>query len=73
MRLASWAICGTLLINAAFGLVVAGAVHAARPASAPAPAAVPTLAHCTRHAPDGTRRPVSGHYLAAMRMGWAVG
>jgi hypothetical protein len=71
MRLASWAICGSLLINVAFGLVVAGAVHAAHPAPAPAPA--PALAHCTRHTPDATRRPVSGHYLAAVRLGWAVG
>ncbi len=69
MRFASLAIGGSLLINAAFGLVVAGSVHAARPA----PAATPSLAHCTRHTPDATRRPVSGHYLAAMRMGWAVG
>jgi hypothetical protein len=69
MRLASWAICGSLLINAAFGLVVAGSVHAAHPVPAPAAA----LAHCTRHTPDATRRAVSGHYLAAVRMGWAVG
>ena len=67
MRLAGWAIFGSLLINGAFGLVVAGAVHAAHPVT---PAA---LAHCTRHVPDATRRPASGHYLAAMRMGWAVG
>jgi len=67
MRLASWAICGSLLINVAFGLVVAGAVNAAHPVTAPA------LVRCTRHVPDATRRPVSGHYLAAMRMGWAVG
>jgi hypothetical protein len=67
MRLASWAIVGSLLINVAFGLVVTGAVHAARPAVATA------LAQCTRHAPSAPRRPVSGHYLAAVRMGWAVG
>ncbi len=67
MRLASWAIFGSLLINVAFGLVVTGAVHAARPAVATA------LAHCTRHTPGATHRPVSGHFLAAVRMGWAVG
>jgi hypothetical protein len=53
----------------AFGLVVAGAVTAARPVGA-------ALAQCTRHAaaaPAATRRPVSGHYLAAVRMGWEVG
>lgn len=68
MRLASWAIGGSLLINAAFGLVVTGAVQAARPVVATA------LAHCTQHrSPPATRRPVSGHYLAAVRMGWEVG
>ena len=67
MRLASWAIFGSLLINVAFGLVVTGAVHAARPAVATA------LAQCTRHSPGAPRRPVAGHYLAAVRMGWAVG
>jgi hypothetical protein len=69
MRLASWAILGSLLINMAFGLVVAGAVTAARPVGA-------ALAQCTRHgatAPAATHRPVSGHYLAAVRMGWEVG
>ena len=67
MRLASWPIFGSLLINAAFGLVVTGAVHAARPAVATA------LAQCTHHPTSAPRRPVSGHYLAAVRMGWAVG
>lgn len=67
MRLASWAIFGSLLINVAFGLVVTGAVHAARPAVATA------LAQCTRHSPAAPRRTVSGHYLAAVRMGWTVG
>ena len=67
MRLASWAICGSLLINVAFGLVVTGAVPAARPAVASA------LARCTHHSPGAARRPISGHYLAAVRMGWAVG
>lgn len=65
MRLASWAIFGSLLINVAFGLVVTGAVHAARPA-------VAALAQCTHHT-NATRRPVSGHFLAAVRMGWTVG
>jgi hypothetical protein len=68
MRLASWAILGSLLINMAFGLVVAGAVRAARPIGA-------ALAQCAHHAaaPAATHRPVSGHYLAAVRMGWEVG
>ena len=67
MRLASWAIFGSLVINVAFGLVVTGAVNAARPAVAQA------LAQCTHHSSSAPRRPVSGHYLAAVRMGWAIG
>lgn len=68
MRLASWAIVASLLINLGFGLVVTGAVKAARPVVATA------LAQCSHHHPPGaTRPPVSGHYLAAVRMGWAVG
>jgi hypothetical protein len=67
MRLASWAIFGSLLINVAFGLVVTGAVHAARPVVAA------VRAQCTHHSPGAPRRPVSGHYLAAVRMGWAIG
>lgn len=67
MRLASWAIFGSLLINAAFGLVVAGAVSAARPA------VVAALAQCSHPTQNAVRRPVAGHYLAAVRMGWAVG
>ena len=65
MRLASWAIFGSLLINVAFGLVVTGAVHAARPA-------VAALAQCTHHT-SATHQPVAGHFLAAVRMGWTVG
>lgn len=67
MRLASWAIFGTLLVNVAFGLVVTGAVQAARPAVAAA------IAQCTHHTRRATHPPVSGHFLAAVRMGWAVG
>lgn len=67
MRLASWAIVGSLVINAAFGLVVTGAVHAADPV-------VAAVTRCTHHhSPAVTRKPVSGHYLAAVRLGWVVG
>jgi hypothetical protein len=68
MRLASWAFLGSLLINLAFGLIVAGTFSVARPVVATA------LAQCThRHAGGAVRRPAVGHYLAAVRMGWAVG
>lgn len=68
MRLASLAIFGSLLINLAFGLVIAGAIGAAQPVIATA------LNQCNRHAaavPE--HRPVDAHYLAAVRMGWTVG
>jgi len=68
MRLAGLAIFGSLLINMAFGLVVAGAITAARPIVATA------LSQCSRHAASVTvHRPVDAHYLAAVRMGWVVG
>jgi hypothetical protein len=67
MRLATWAIFGSLLINGAFGLVVTGAVQAARPAVATA------LAECTHHTKSATHTQVSGHFLALVRLGWAVG
>ncbi|HYM43621.1 MAG TPA: hypothetical protein VET46_12750 [Steroidobacteraceae bacterium] len=65
MRLAGWAIFGSLLINLAFAAIVAGAYAAAGP----------IVAACThRHAaPGSVRRPVVGTYLAAVRMGWTVG
>jgi hypothetical protein len=68
MRLAGWAIFGSLLINLAFGAIVAGAYTAARPMMATA------LACTHRHvAPGGAHRPVVGTFLAAVRMGWTVG
>lgn len=65
MRLAGWAIFGSLFVNLAFGAIVAGAYAAARP----------VVAACMhRHAsPAGITRPVVGTYLAAVRMGWTVG
>jgi hypothetical protein len=67
MKLASLAILGSLLINMAFALVIAGAISA-RPAIATA------LNQCARHASSATtHRPADGHYLAAVRMGWVVG
>jgi len=68
MRLASAAILGSLLINTAFGVVVAGGITTARPVVATA------LKQCSHHASSATpRRPADGHYLAAVRMGWTVG
>ena len=67
MRLASWAFVGSLVINLAFGLIVAGAFSAARPVVAT------KLAECTHRQAPAARRPAVGNQLAAVRMGWAVG
>lgn len=67
MRLAGWAIVGSLLINLAFGAIVAGAYRSARPL-------VATALACTHHHASGSaHRPAVGQYLAAVRMGWTVG
>jgi hypothetical protein len=71
MRVASWLV--TLTINLAFGLGAASdldTVQSVRAAAHPAIAqgSCP-LAHRTK-----ATHPVSpGHYLAAVRMGWAIG
>jgi len=67
MRLAGWAIFGSLLINLAFGVIVAGAYTTARPF------VVAALACTHRHASGSAPRPAVGQYLAAVRMGWTVG
>ncbi len=67
MRLAGWAIFGSLLINLAFGAIVAGAYMVARPMVSAA------LASTHRHAAAGSQRPAVGTYLAAVRMGWTIG
>ena len=68
MRLAGLAIFGSLLINTAFGVVVAGAVGDGRPVVTAA------LHQCSRHtAPASVHRPADAHYLAAVRLGWTVG
>ena len=67
MRLAGWAIFGSLLINLAFGAIVAAAYTTARPLVAAALA-------CTHHHASGNAHPpAAGQYLAAVRMGWTVG
>jgi urea transporter len=67
MRLAALAIFGSLLINLAFGAILAGAYTSARPLMAAA------LACTHRHASGGAHKPAVGQYLAAVRMGWTVG
>jgi hypothetical protein len=67
MRLTGWAIFGSLLINLAFGIIVAGAYSDARPL------VVAALSCTHRHTPANVQRPATGQYLAAVRMGWTVG
>lgn len=67
MSLTSWAIVGSLIINLAFGLIVAAASTLG-----PGGAALPPLcAH--HHVSDTSRHGPASHYLAATRMGWAIG
>lgn len=67
MRLAGWAIFGSLLINLAFGAIVAGAYTRVGPLVAA------SLACTHRHTSSEAHRPAVGQYLAAVRMGWAIG
>ena len=70
MRLARYAMTGSLFINLAFAVIVLAASSAQRPA----PVATPAIAQCVhRHLPAASPRPVvAGRYLAALRMGWAI-
>lgn len=68
MRVARWAITGSLLINLAFAVIVVAASSAQRPL---APRAVAQCVH--HHLPAANPRPpVEGRYLVALRMGWAI-
>ena len=73
MRVTTWAVVGSLLINLVLGLLVAAVFSVAPPARAAerAPCAVGHPVHATQ-TPD---RPALVHrgYLVAVRMGWAGG
>jgi hypothetical protein len=72
MRVTTWAVLGSLLINLVLGLLVA-AVFSVAPARAAerAPCAVGHPLHATQ-TPD---RPALAHrgYLVEVRMGWGAG
>jgi hypothetical protein len=71
MRATNWLV--TLIINLAFGLGVASDLGTARPAAGAAQA---TVAHapCPFAHRAKASHPISpSHYLAAVRMGWAIG
>jgi hypothetical protein len=71
MRAANWLV--TLIINLAFGLGAATDLGTAQPVQAAAhPAAGHTLCPFAHRAKAS--HPISpSHYLAAVRMGWAIG
>ena len=73
MRVTTWAVVGSLLINLVLGLLVAAVFSVAPPARAAesAQCAVERPMHATQ-TPD---RPALVHrgYLVAVRMGWAGG
>ena len=71
MKVANWLV--TLIINLAFGLGAATDLGTAQPTRV---AAQPALAHaaCPFAHRMKVSRPISpSHYLAAVRMGWAIG
>lgn len=71
MRVANWLV--TLLINLAFGLGAASDLGTAQPLRA-APQAAVAHRSCPFLHRGAAPRPVSpSHYLAAVRMGWAIG
>lgn len=73
MRVTSWAVLGSLLINLVLALLVAAVFSVAPPARAAerAPCALGHPVHTTQTA----NRPILVHrdYLVAARMGWAGG
>ena len=72
MRMTTWAILGSLVINLMLGLVVAAVFSVSRPATAAESAQCPTHASAHRKAPGQPAR--SGQrYIVAVRMGWAMG
>jgi len=73
MRVTTWAVLGSLLINLVLGLLVAAVFSVTPPARAAerTPCAVGRTTHTTQ-TPD---RPALVHrgYLVAVRMGWGAG
>jgi hypothetical protein len=73
MRMTSWAILGSLVINLMLALVMASIFSVSLPARATESAQCSTHPGApTRQAPAPPAR--SGHrYIVAVRMGWAMG
>jgi hypothetical protein len=71
VRVTTWAVLGSLLINLVLALLVAAVFSVALPARAAERA---QCAGRTLHATQTPARPALVHgYLVAVRMGWAVG
>jgi hypothetical protein len=73
MRVTTWAVLGSLLINLVLGLLVAAVFSVAPPARAAERA--PCAGGRTLHTAQTPDRPALVHrgYLVAVRMGWAAG
>ena len=73
MRVTTWAVVGSLLINLVLGLLVAAVFSVAPPARAAERAAC--AGGRTMHTTQTPDRPALVHrgYLVAVRMGWAGG
>jgi hypothetical protein len=72
MCVANWLM--TLIINLAFGLGVASDLGTAQVSRTATHAAVAPRSCPFQHRATAPPRPVSpGHYLATVRMGWAIG
>lgn len=68
MKVTTWAVLGSLVINLALGLAVAAVFSVA-------PARAAETSHCASAHPARSDRPVLVHraYVVAARMGWAAG
>ncbi len=71
MRVANWLV--TVLINLAFGLGAASDLGTARSSPAAPPAAVAHRSCPFLHRTTAPHPVSPSHYLAVVRMGWAIG
>jgi hypothetical protein len=71
MRVANWLV--TLIINLAFGLGAASDLGTAPPSRAAAHTAVAQRSCPLMHRAKGSHPISPSHYLAQVRMGWAIG
>jgi hypothetical protein len=71
MRMTTWAILGSLVINLMLGLVMAAVFSVSRPATAAESAQCPAHAAAPRRQAPGHPARSGPRYIVAARMGWA--